>query len=163
MKRRTKVLIGSIIGLCILAIAGYLIVMTDPYIPIFLSGYLKAGTWNDSPKNWNRAFGQCTPAGVSVIHSYYWQSNHFTDEHIYFFEVKAPIEWRDAYLQGRKVERVDSFQAMSFRDQNGYEHTPKWFMPDSVDNYDVWDEPGNNGSIWINKTNGHIFFYGIQL
>ena len=27
----------------------------------------------------------------------------------------------------------------------------------------VWDKPGYHGSVWVDKDNGHMHFYGIQL
>ena len=35
--------------------------------------------------------------------------------------------------------------------------------PDPVARYDVWDQAGYFGSVWVDKTNGHIFFYDMQL
>jgi len=126
-------------------------------------GILHAGTWNDDPKNWRRAFGEATPATVKVIHSYYWRSNHFTDEHIFYFEVQAAPEWKEAYLKKLGLVPVAPPVARSYDTNNHYDKTPKWFAPDSVENYEAWDQPGGYGSVWINKTNGHIFFYDWQL
>ena len=141
---------------------GYLAFIHSP-LGIIMRGNPNAGTWEDDPQNWNRAFGQDPPVGVSVVHSYYWESDHFTHEYIYFFEVKASQEWKEAFLKERKVEPVAPSKAWSFRYSHNYDDTPEWFAPDSVENYNVWDRPKYHGSIWINKTSGHIHFYGVQL
>ena len=49
-------------------------------------GCHRSGTWNDNPKNWERAFGQKPPKDLKIVHSQYWRSPHFTLEFEYFFE-----------------------------------------------------------------------------
>ncbi len=126
------------------------------------SFYIGSGTWEDDPKNWYRAFREEPPAEVTVIHSKYWNSAHFTEEYIYFFEVRATPEWRDAFLRRREVEPVPPSEVWSFHPPPT-ELTPDWFAPDPVTDYDVWDHAGYHGSVFINKTNGHIHFYGVKL
>ena len=122
-----------------------------------------AGTWEDDPLNWYRAFKERPPAQVKVIHSKYWRSSHFTYEFIYYFEVEASPKWRDEFLKKRGQTQVSPATARSFRTTTSSDMTPNWFAPDPVELYDVWDRAGDFGSVWINKTNGHIFFYDIQL
>lgn len=122
-----------------------------------------AGTWEDDPQNWNRAFNQPQPADIRVVHSKYWKSDHFTDEFAYYFELHASPEWKDAFLKKRSVQLVPPAEARSYRQNMHDDLTPAWFAPDPVENYEVWDQPGRFGSVWINKTNGNIFFYAIQL
>ena len=123
----------------------------------------KAGTWEDHPKNWYRAFHEEQPSDVKVVHSKYWRSDHFTDEFIYYFEVEAPPGWRDKYFAKLKLQQVSPETARSFRSSVSDNQTPDWFAPDPVNLYDVWDKAGYFGSVWIDKTNGHIFFYDAQL
>lgn len=126
-------------------------------------GIRNAGTWEDDPKNWYRAFHEEQPSEVKVVHSKYWRSDHFTVEFIYYFEVEAAPEWRDKFLAKHNLKRVSSETARSFRTNNSGYETPDWFAPDPVGRYDVWDRPEYFGSVWIDKTNGHIFFYDAQL
>ena len=126
-------------------------------------GIRQAGTWEDDPKNWNRAFNEDLPAQVKVIHSKYWRSNHFTEEFTYYFEIEATPEWRDAFLKKLGLTRVSPSAARSFRTTIHSDDTPDWFAPDPVEAYDVWDKEGYFGSLWVNKMNGHIFFYDAQL
>lgn len=162
MKRKTKILSLATIVIGLLVSIGYLAFFNSP-LGIIMRGNPNTGTWEDDPQNWNRAFRQDPPADVSIVHSYYWESDHFTHEYIYFFEVKASQEWQDVFLKEQKVEPVAPTNAWSFRHSHNYDDTPEWFAPDPVENYDVWDKPKYHGSIWINKTNGHIHFYGVQL
>ena len=50
-------------------------------------GYFMAGTWEDDPGNWGRAFESTKPPDVAVVHSKYWRSAHWTYEFEYFFEI----------------------------------------------------------------------------
>ena len=82
---------------------------------------------------------------------------------MYYFEVEAPLEWKDAFLKKHGLIRVSPSAARSFRTNVHSDATPAWFAPDPVELYDVWDKAGYFGSVWINRTNGHIFFYDVQL
>jgi hypothetical protein len=122
-----------------------------------------AGTWEDDPQNWYRAFGEQKPPQVQVIHSKYWRSDHFTYECIYYFEVKATPEWKDEFLKKNGLIPVSPSVARSFRTNNHSDDTPAWFAPDPVELYDVWDMPGYFGSVWMNKTNGYFYFYNVNI
>jgi hypothetical protein len=122
-----------------------------------------AGTWEDDPKNWNRAFGEELPKEVKVIHSKYWRSDHFTVEFEYYFEVEATSRWRDMFLSKGKLQPVSPSTARSFRANHYSADIPSWFAPDPVDRYEVWDIAEYFGSVWIDKTTGHIFFYEWQI
>ena len=56
-------------------------------------GYFQAGTWEDDPKNWYRAFGEKLPPEVELAHSLYTRMPHFTHEHIFYLEFKADREF----------------------------------------------------------------------
>jgi hypothetical protein len=158
-KKKVLLLVCVFIGVVILA-AAYIAYINSP-LGIIAIGNPNAGTWYDDPKNWNRAFGEDLPKDLSMVHSYYWASDHFTHEYIYFFEVKASNQWLEAFLKESEVVQVSSEKARRF--EVHYDGTPDWFVPEPVGNYDVWDKIGYYGSIWVKKSNGHIYFYGVQL
>jgi hypothetical protein len=124
---------------------------------------LHAGAWEDDPQNWHRAFKEQPPTQLKVIHSKYWKSDHFTEEFIYYFEVEGTPEWTDAFLKRHGLTPVSPSVARSFRTNINSEDIPGWFAPDPAGLYDIWDKAGYFGSVWINKTNGHVFFYEMQL
>lgn len=158
MKRKAVLLLAAV------AVASYLLYWTSglgTMIGLQRQSKLDAGTWKDDPGNWRRAFGEDPTQDVSVVHSYYWGSDHFTHECIYFFEVKAEPAWREAFIRTRNCVPVASSNACCF--DVHYEGTPDWFVPKPVQQYEVWDRPGHHGSLWLNRTNGHFFFYGVQL
>ncbi len=162
-KNVRKVLIVSVSVVALLAIAIILRPGVIPFIAMQADSILHAGTWEDDPGNWRRAFNEELPAQVKVLHSKYWRSNHFTYEFMYYFEVQATPEWRDAFLRKKNLALVPRSSARSFRTNNHDDGCPNWFAPDPVDIYDVWDQPGYYGSVWIDRTNGNIFFYDWHL
>lgn len=122
-----------------------------------------AGTWEDDPNNWYRAFQEPVPSGVTVIHSKYWKSDHFTHEYIFYFEVKASDEWKNNFI---KEGNLVLFTPSRDDDEQFYRSTkqPIWYLPGYVSDYEVWGEAGYNyGTIFIHKETGHIFFDGGQL
>jgi hypothetical protein len=164
MSRRTKKVLVVLAALGVLLTTAFIFRPTFfPFIAMQASGILNSGTWQDDPKNWYRAFREEQPSQVKVVHSKYWRSNHFTLEFMYYFEVEATPEWRDSFLMKKGLALVSPSFAGSFRAYNSSDDTPDWFAPDPVSLYDVWDKDGYHGSVWINKTNGHLFSYEWQL
>jgi len=166
MKKKTKrVLLVITAVVVILAGVGFIACINSPLgmmAMLHAQSKLDAGTWEDDPQNWHLAFGEDPPDSVSVVHSKYWGSDHFTHEYIFFFEVKAAPEWQESFLHKRGLELVAPSNAWGFQ-RSCTDLTPDWFAPDPVEQYEVWDRPKYHGSVWINKTNGHMHFYGVQL
>jgi hypothetical protein len=163
MNKTIKKILIVLVCLGALLLVGFILVGSVGIFMILSPNPAHAGTWEDDPKNWYRAFNKEQPSEVKVIHSKYWRSAHFTLEFIYYFEVETTPEWRDAFLKKRSLGLVSPSTARSFRTNNDSDTTPNWFASDTLDHYDVWDKAGYFGSVWINKTNGHIYFYDEQL
>jgi hypothetical protein len=164
MSKRTKQVL--LVGLCSVALLVVVVLLrsdTRAFFAMQGDAVQHAGTWEDDPQNWFRAFREQPPEQVKVIRSKYWRSNHFTEEFIYYFEVEATPEWKDAFLKKRGLVQISSSVARSFRTNTHSDDTPGWFAPDPIELYDVWDRPGYFGSVWIAKSNGHVFFYDMQL
>ncbi|HEY1170575.1 MAG TPA: hypothetical protein VGH19_04325 [Verrucomicrobiae bacterium] len=160
-QRHFKTLLFSGITLVLLAIQ-ILLITQIPSVQIMAAGANgEAGTWENDPKNWERAFRTNASPAVTVVNSKYWRSNHFTYEYMWFFEIRATAAWRDEFLQSRGLKLEPPAKSRSFRDKHTSKMTPDWFAPDPVELYDVWN--GTHGTLWINKTNGHIHFYGVLL
>jgi hypothetical protein len=150
--------LGALLVIAFIVRSGFL-----PFIATQANSIQNAGTWEDDSKNWYRAFNEEQPAQIKVVHSKYWKSNHFTHEFIYYFEVAVTPEWKDKFLAEHGLKQVSPGMARSFRSNISSDDTPNWFAPDPVDRYDVWDKAGYFGSVWIDKANGHIFFYDMML
>jgi hypothetical protein len=164
MSKRIKQIL--LVGLCLVALLVVVVLLrpdTRDFSAMQADSIRRAGSWEDDPQNWFRVFGEQQPAQVKVVHSKYWRSDHFTAEFSYYFEVEATPEWRDALLKKRGLTQVSPSVARTFRTSMDSDDTPDWFAPDPVELYDVWDRAGYFGSVWIVKTNGHIFFYDMQL
>lgn len=160
MTRRTRT--ALFVGIPILVIVAVSLQLS-PFLSLQSDGVRQSGSWEDDPQNWYRAFGEPQPPDVKVVHSKFWRSDHFTAEFIYYFEIEAPPEWKAAYFKKRGLTVVPPSSARDFRTSVHSDDTPVWFAPGPVDIYEVWDRPGYFGSVWVNKTNGHVFFYDAQL
>ena len=113
------------------------------------------GTWEDNAGNWSRAFnGQALPENVVVTHSKYVRSPHFTYEADYYFELKAPQTFLDAWLVGCVAESPSNLNLGSIRGR------PSWFLPKPLENYDMWiveAKPYSNFRLFRDKETGVIF------
>ena len=78
-------------------------------------------------------------------------------------KIEATPAWKDKFVAKHNLKPVSPETALSFRTNNHDDDAPNWFAPDPVGRYDVWDQAGHFGSVWMDKSNGHIFFYEWQL
>ena len=70
-------------------------------------GCHRSGTWNDNPKNWERAFGQKPPKDLKIVHSQYWRSPHFTLEFEYFFEFAPSDTFRKEFTAYPRLQKFN--------------------------------------------------------
>ena len=113
MKRAIKwalILLGSVVALFV--IARILMPSAGNFFLLQADSIQRAGTWEDDPKNWYRAFNEEQPSDLKIVHSKYWRSNHFTYEFVYYFEVEATPAWRDAFLKKRNAARVSDVESI---------------------------------------------------
>ena len=162
-KNRKQIYFALVSVMALLVFAFMLRTGVIPFLAMQADSIRHAGTWDDDPKNWLRAFNEEQPAEVRVVHSKYWRSNHFTVEYIYYFEVETTPAWKNRFFAKQNLKQVSTETARSFRTNIHDDGTPNWFAPDPVGRYDVWDKAGYTGSAWVDKTTGHIFFYDMQL
>ena len=95
------------------------------------------GKWDDDKKNWSRAFnGQTPPSDVKVIHSRYWRSPHFTYEAYYYFELTASQGFLEGWLKGLVKVAPSKDNIGPLPDK------PAWFLPKSIESYDMWKPQG---------------------
>jgi hypothetical protein len=128
-------------------------------------GYAMAGTWEDDPGNWSRAFQTTKPPEVRVIHSKYWRAPHWTYEFEYFFEI-APDSRLKAQLFGKnKLRQATGTEANQIR-KNDLGDAPSWFAPGDATEYEVWvyeGQPASNFRVLIDKTSGVMFLADYQV
>jgi hypothetical protein len=121
-------------------------------------GYFTSGNWEDDPGNWSRAFGSRQPSGVTVLHSRYWRSAHWTYEFQYFFEV-APNTKLKGQLVASKLRQVTGEVAAKAK-KNIVGDVPSWFSPKDVAEYEFWmfeESSGGNLMLLIDRKSGVMF------
>jgi len=125
----------------------------------------RSGTWDDDHYNWERAFGERVPKGVEVVHSRYWNSDHFTHEYVYFMEITATDEWWENYKRTNSLMQF-TLPSMPGGTWEGNSQFPNWFAPGSNDLYEAWSVHGKGGTsmkIRVRKSDRHIFLHDKQL
>jgi hypothetical protein len=128
-------------------------------------GYLTAGTWEDDPGNWNRALRSTKPPDVTVVHSKYWRSPHWTYEFEYFFEIAPNTTLTKQLFAQNKLRQVSGDEAAQSK-KNVFGDAPSWFAPKAVTEYEVWvfeDQPDRNFKILIDKKSGVMFLNDHQV
>ena len=123
----------------------------------------ESGTWDDDPRNWDRAFPGVKPEGVTVVHSRYHRSPHFTLEYEYFFELEPTPELRRQLIDAknlRVVERDAASRARGHRDG-----LPEWFAPEAITDYEVWvpEDPASGYAVLVDRRTGRLFVTDSQL
>jgi hypothetical protein len=120
------------------------------------------GTYVDDKYNFERALNFQRPKDVQVVHSIYWQSPHFTDEHCYFLELQ-PAEGSSilkTLTTGQDVAPVTD-AARKIPPKLAVER-PKWFAPGARSAYELWASTNQLSKFGVlrDKKDGRIFVYG---
>jgi hypothetical protein len=119
----------------------------------------RSGTWKDDSKNWERAFRERTPTNITVVHSWYWRSAHWTHEAAYFFQVRGAV--RAVLLSDTNLVRLSTNASMDF-----FGERPSWFAPKPLDAYEVWgytSDPPSRFRLLIDSADETAFFTDYQL
>lgn len=129
-------------------------------------GYFMAGTWDDDPGNWSRAFRSSKPPDVTVVHSRYWRSAHWTYEVQYFFEIAPNTKLREQLFSENTLRHVTGDEATKIK-KDVFGDAPVWFAPKGVAEYEVWafkeDGSGRNFKVLIDRASGVMFLNDYQL
>lgn len=128
-------------------------------------GYFNSGTWEDDPKNWERAFHQRPPREIEIVHSYYWRSPHWSYEFRYFFSLRGTKEARELLFANDQMEKLGASD-QNLKADVDFSNKPSWFVPKALEEYEVWtfkDEPRGNFRLFIDKMSGEIFITDYRL
>jgi hypothetical protein len=127
-------------------------------------GYFYAGTWEDDPDNWERAYGYDKPDDINVVHSWYWRSPHFTMEYELYMETTLNKDILHSFLsKGDLVER-ESAADERVEEMMNYNSQPAWFVPKALDKYEVWvGSKPTAFELFIDRETGHLYWHEIQL
>lgn len=121
-------------------------------------GYLRAGKWEDDPRNWGRAFKSEKPPGVTVVHSLYWRAPHWTWEGGYLFQIEPNPAFKAELFSRNRLERASTVPL--------FLEKPAWFAPKPPTAYEVWcyaDEPRGHFRVLIDLETGSLFLCDYQV
>jgi hypothetical protein len=128
-------------------------------------GYIRSGTWEDEPRNWTRAFDSEKPATVTVLHSRYWRSPHWSYEFQYFFQLRGDPEFKREFFNRNNLEQLPA-SSVSEAMHDPFQHAPAWFCPKAPEHYDAWvyrDPPAGNFKVLIDRETGDLFLTDYQV
>jgi hypothetical protein len=114
------------------------------------------GTWNDDPDNWERAFGESRPAdGITIVHSWYWRSPHFTAEYRWIFELRLTEDVK------KEVTANPDFALLSEKDglSRSLQSGPSWFAPEPRSAFDVYESKSEENFLMLVERIGARSFW----
>ena len=120
------------------------------------------GTYVDDKHNFERALQFSRPNDVQVVHSVYWQSAHFTDEHCFYLEL-LPAAGSSIF---KTLTTTNDIALMTDEQQEILPslilERPKWFAPKSRESYEVWASTNQFTQFGLlrDKSDGRLFVYG---
>jgi hypothetical protein len=132
---------------------------------IFLTGCHESGTWKDDPRNWRRIFRVDKPADVTVAHSWFWRSPHFTYEYEYYLQVKKNADFQKRLLAMNPMTEVSDEERLR-KTSAWSRQRPDWFAPGPIAQYQVWvysNAPNSDFRLLIDRATGDLFVSDRQL
>jgi len=122
-------------------------------------GYFLSGSWSNDPENWGRAFGEAKPAsGISVIHSWYMRSPHFTAEYAWFFELRLSEKVKKELISKPEFTRLNNITLNTLR-RRTYQDPPRWFLPQPLSAFEVYESKNDNNFLVFVEKNGNRSFW----
>jgi hypothetical protein len=123
----------------------------------------RSGTWVDDPKNFERAWGSKPPAGLRIVHSWYWRSAHFTREERYYFHFAAHPGLAESFAAENGLRRTDASAINVYTFDND---RPAWFAPRPPEFYEIWlrsEGSFTSSAILRDKATGETILFASQL
>ena len=117
-----------------------------------------SGTFEDDPKTWNKVFGEDIPKEINVIKSKFWKSTHWTYEYELFVKFECNSQFLDEYFIKRyNLSKREVFATLYFED------SPKWFIDNDREDYNVWVGKINSMTMYIHKKSNLVYLHSLQL
>lgn len=151
-----------LVTLCLVGVT-FCSLVTDPFLGMVALGAMNAGTWEDDPENWKRAFGVEQPPDLRILHSRYWNSGHFTHEYAYYFEVEASPRWREGFWREHGLLQEPPERVMGSLPPLSGNNIPDWFAPGTSDQYIKWEGAKDGLWVWVRKSDGRLFLHNRQV
>jgi hypothetical protein len=120
-----------------------------------------SATYVDDKHNYERTFGIKCPKDVEVIHSYYYRSPHFTEEHEYYFQMTSTSgsNLLKMFILPNMVQATDENSPRPFF-LGLRPNRPEWFAPEAVSNYEIWYCTNQTHVLLGDKQTKILFVYG---
>lgn len=132
---------------------------------LLLAGCHESGTWVDDPRNWKRIFRAPKPDDVTVVHSWFWRSPHFTYEYEYYLHVRANADLQKRLLTLNPMQELQGEAAV--REATRWSpNKPAWFPPKPVGGYRVLiysNAPHSEFRLLIDRETGDLLLSDSQL
>lgn len=119
----------------------------------------ESGTWRDDSKNWERVFKTDKPDHITVVHSLYWRSPHFTLEYRYFIQVQKNSEFQERLLTMNPMKELTDSKEIEMATL-WLQEKPPWFAQKPWNRYKIFvysDKPLDNFRLLIDKESGDLF------
>jgi hypothetical protein len=132
---------------------------------VLLAGCHESGTWKDDARNWKRIFRAPKPEDITVVHSWFWRSPHFTYEYEYYIQIQKHAEVRRRLLTMNPMKQLiqdTELHDAAVRSQR----RPTWFAPKPIAQYEVWvysNQPTSGFRLLIDRETGDLFLSDTQL
>lgn len=127
-------------------------------------GPFVSGTWTDDPKNWKRAFNETRPGdGISIVHSWFMRTPHFTAEFAWFFELELSEDAKKELLASPQLVKLSgvSIEALYSR---MYQDRPSWFSPKPLAAFDVFESKEHRDFlVFVEKSGRRSFWSALHL
>ena len=126
-------------------------------------GFFRAGTWEDDPGNWERAFETAKPADVLIPHSWYWRRfslDPWNKKEVYFLQFRWNERLFEQLTSRHAMNLVEQLEARPPLGQTYCVDKPGWFPPESAAGYETWI--GNvYWGVWLfrEKETKELFFH----
>jgi hypothetical protein len=126
-------------------------------------------TWEDDADNWKRIYNQQKPEYVKIIHSRYTRLALLGNEFGYFFETSYNPRIVELFLSHGDLVQVKNPARME-RYKLCPDLRPKWFVPESLDKYEVWTGSWKKKNkhkgyfkLFINKETNRLYWCDSQI
>jgi hypothetical protein len=134
-------------------------------VAALLVGCHESGTWKDDDGSWKRIFRVPKPADITVVHSWFWRSPHFTYEYEYYIQVQKQADLQKRLLTMNPMKQLSQDGELGVA-AAWPQNRPTWFVPKPITHYEVWvysNAPNSNFRLLIDRETGDLFLSDYQL
>jgi hypothetical protein len=127
---------------------------------VLVVGCHESGTWRDDAGNWKRIFRVAKPASITVAHSWFWRSPHFTYEFEYYLQVEKNADLQKRLLTMNPMRQVGEEKELKAVMAWSPQNRPAWFAPKPIAEYGVWiysNAPASSFRLLIDRKTGDLF------